>query len=246
MRRAGVTRPRRRLQYAKVASIAASVVMSSDTDSIPDSPRGAVARAELAAIVATGALHVASELWLGESTALGLSATATGFWAGYLLWRLARSAGIAREWGMRRDNFRTAWRAQLAFLVPGAAALIVLAAVLGQLAFPPTFWLTLALYPLWGTAQQFALQNLIAANVATMLRRPVMVALIAASLFAASHYPRMDLLVLTFAAGVPLTLIYRRNPNLWAVGLAHGILGSLAVYLVAGEDPGALILEMVR
>jgi len=42
------------------------------------------------------------------------------------------------------------------------------------------------------------------------------------------------------------TPIYRRFPNLWAVGLAHGLLGALAFYLVLGEDPGADILQHLK
>ena len=64
-------------------------------------------------------------------------------------------------------------------------------------------------------------------------------------MFAASHYPRLELVVLTFVAGIFLTLIYRRAPNLWAIGIVHGLLGSLAFYIVLGEDPGAFILEFL-
>ena len=46
-------------------------------------------------------------------------------------------------------------------------------------------------------------------------------------------------------AGVFLTLIYQRFPNLWAVGIVHGILGSLAVYIVLKEDPGATIFSFI-
>ena len=104
-------------------------------------------------------------------------------------------------------------------------------------------WVTLALYPLWGTAQQFALQNLIARNLTGLTANPLAIACIASVLFGLSHYPRLDLALLTLAAGIPFTLIFRRRPNLWAVGIAHGILGTLAVYWVAGEDPGAMILQ---
>jgi membrane protease YdiL (CAAX protease family) len=46
-------------------------------------------------------------------------------------------------------------------------------------------------------------------------------------------------------AGFFFTAIYRRVPNLWAVGLVHGILGSLAIYFVSGEDPGAGLWNLV-
>ena len=108
---------------------------------------------------------------------------------------------------------------------------------------PYTFWLTIALYPVWGVAQQFALQNLIAKNIAGIFSKPVGVAVGSATLFAISHYPRLELVVLTFVSGIFFTLIYRKFQNLWAVGIAHGLLGSLAFYLVLNEDPGAVILR---
>jgi len=74
-------------------------------------------------------------------------------------------------------------------------------------------------------------------------RQPV--ALAASTLFGISHYPRVDLMLLTLVSGLFFTLIYRRFPNLWAVGIAHGALGSLAIYLVLEEDPGAAILGYI-
>ena len=100
----------------------------------------------------------------------------------------------------------------------------------------------MALYPVWGIAQQFALQNLIANNLSGFISKPLGIAVLAATLFALSHYPRLELVALTFVAGVFFTLIYRKNPNLWAVGIAHGLLGSMAFYIVLQEDPGAVII----
>jgi membrane protease YdiL (CAAX protease family) len=78
-----------------------------------------------------------------------------------------------------------------------------------------------------------------------MLSNPLAIAATASVLFALSHYPRVDLMILTLIGGMFFTLIYRRYPNLWAVGIAHGVLGALAVYLVVKEDPGAVILNYV-
>ena len=64
-------------------------------------------------------------------------------------------------------------------------------------------------------------------------------------LFAASHIPRLPLVALTSVSGFFLTMVYRRMPNLWAVGIVHGVLGSLAVYLVSDEDPGVGLWTLV-
>ncbi|MFQ5932728.1 MAG: type II CAAX prenyl endopeptidase Rce1 family protein, partial [Nitrospiraceae bacterium] len=112
----------------------------------------------------------------------------------------------------------------------------------GSIYLPVTFWLTLGLYPAWGIAQQFALQNLIVRNLTGLLSHPVAIAGVAALLFGIAHYPRVSLVMLTVCAGFFFTLIYQRFPNLWAVGIVHGILGALVFYILLGKDPGAEIL----
>jgi membrane protease YdiL (CAAX protease family) len=149
---------------------------------------------------------------------------------------------VLRVWGFRTDNFREAALAQLRFLAVGIVVLLAYAVVTASPGLPSTFWLTVALYPLWGIAQQFALQNLIANNLTAFISKPFGIAVAAASLFALSHYPRLELVTLTFVAGIFFTLIYRKYPNLWAVGIAHGLLGSMAFYIVLEEDPGAVII----
>ena len=197
---------------------------------------------ELVAVLLAGLGHVIVEIGSSELVARGYNAVVSIAFVAYVAWRIPRTPGVLRTWGLRRDNFFPALRAHLGFVAVGASGLIVFAGIAGSLALPHTFWVTLALYPVWGLAQQFALQNLIARNLSAVLTAPAGLAIAAATLFALSHYPRLELVALTFVAGVVFTLIYRRYPNLWAVGIAHGTLGSLAVYLVLGEDPGAAIV----
>lgn len=200
---------------------------------------------ELVAILLVGLLHVVTELRFSESAAQRYNAVVSVVGLGYLIWRGRRSKGAMRAWGMRRDNFWPALRAQSIFGAACALALIAFGVATGSLALPKSFWLTVGIYPVWGVAQQFALQSLIARNVAGLLSRPIAIAIVASALFAAAHYPRIELVVLTGVAGVFLTLIYRRIPNLWAVGIVHGMLGSLAYYIVLEEDPGAAILRLL-
>ena len=200
-------------------------------------------RGELVAVVSAGALHVATELYFSEKVALWVSAALAVGFLGYLVWRVRRHPGQLRAWGMRADNLGETLGPHLAFAAIGSALVLWIGATVGTIQFPRTFWLTLLLYPIWGTAQQFALQNLLARNVYAITSNMLLVSIVAAALFGASHYPRLWLVALTAGAGFPFTIMYRRYPNLWAVGIAHGILGSLAVYSVLGEDPGAAILS---
>ena len=198
---------------------------------------------ELAAIGLAGLVHIGLEVGISERAGLWFSAAAAMAFVGYLVWRARGGSAVRHMWGMRRDNFWSALRAQLVFGACGATVMIAYAATVGAVTLPWGFWLTLVLYPVWGTIQQFALQNLIARNVIGFVSHPIAVA--AAVLFATSHIPRWPLVALTLVSGFFFTLIYRRRPNLWAVGIVHGVLGSLAVYLVSGEDPGAVIWNMV-
>ena len=198
---------------------------------------------ELVAILLLGLGHIVLEVSFSGTEAAIYNAVVSVSFLAYLAWRIRRTPGVMRIWGFRVDNLWPAFRAYLPFLGAAIATLVVFAVVTDSPGLPRTFWLTVALYPVWGTAQQFALQNLIANNIAGPLQRPIAIAAVAALLFAASHYPRKELVALTFVAGVVFTLIYRRHPNLWAVGTVHGLLGSMTFYIVLGEDPGGLIIH---
>ena len=148
-------------------------------------------------MVAAGAAHVATEVAFSEALAYRVSAGIGVVVIAYLVWRVRRLPNIVRAWGMRRDNFVECLWPHLGFAALGVPALVGLGAALGPLSLPPTFWLVLALYPLWGIAQQFALQNLLARNVAALVPNRYAIAAIAAVLFAVAHYPRLDLVGLT-------------------------------------------------
>lgn len=192
---------------------------------------------ELGCLVLIGIGHCLLEIFSTEQVALAFTALAVVGFAGYVAWRARRQPGLLHSWGLRSDNLAAALPAHAAFAVLGSLGLIALGAVGGQLETPATFWLLLLVYPLWGGAQQFALQNFVGANVARFAKSEGVVALTTGLLFGLSHVPRWDLTLLTLTSGVAFTWIYRRFPNLWAVALAHGVLGTLAIHFVVGEDP---------
>ena len=195
---------------------------------------------ELIAIVTAGAAHVVTELAFGATAARVFNVTVSVLFLGYVIWRLSRTKGAPRAWGMRLDNLGSASRAHLAFAAVAVVGFMAYGLLFDSLHLPRAFWPTVGIYPVWGIAQQFALQNLLARNLRTILRHPATVALVASILFSAAHYPQLQLVALTVVAGFFFTLIYHRHPNLWAVGIAHGILGILAFYIVIGADPGAV------
>lgn len=199
---------------------------------------------ELIATLAAAGGHVGLEVFVSATAAPRIyNAAAVAAFAVYFLWRAATTDGALREWGFRRDNFLPALRANLHFGFVATLAMLGYGLAAGTLPVPSEFWLALALYPVWGIAQQFALQNLVARNLRDLVPHPLLRAFAAAALFSAAHYPRLELMGLVFPAGLVFVWIYQRRPNLWAVGLVHAWLGALAIYVVLEENPLGILMR---
>lgn len=201
---------------------------------------------ELAAVLVLGAAHVVIEVTLDLRFSRVFNAAALTICLVYLGWRLSTSQDVLHVWGIRADNFWSALRAQLLFVGPATAVLLVVGLLRGNAPVPPTFWLVCGLYPLFGVAQQFVLQNLIVFNLRDLLRHDGLCAFVAALLFSLSHLPRTSLSAFAFVGSFFFTLIHQRRPNIWAVGIMHGLLAALVFYMILGEDPGAKVLHLLN
>jgi membrane protease YdiL (CAAX protease family) len=194
---------------------------------------------EAATVIATSAANFLAEtVWHAKGPVV---AAAAAGWLIYLLGRVRREPDLWRDWGFRTDNLGASLReASLA----GAAALALIVPFAfwrGHFPPPPSFWAVAALYPLWGLAQQFLLNALLARNLRPFLGDRAVV-LTAAAFFSLAHAPDWPLMGLTFAIGLPWVWLYLRRPNLWVLGLWHGLLGAAAWYGVLGRDAlGALL-----
>jgi membrane protease YdiL (CAAX protease family) len=197
---------------------------------------------ELALVIGCGVGNFLFESVLHAKTVFIIVAAST--WLGYVLWRWRRDRGVLHTWGLRRDNLAAAARAALLITVP----LVICGTAYGFTTrhFPPPrgFWLILLLYPAWGIAQQFLLNAMLARNLSTLLPAWAVV-LVSAVLFAAAHAPDLPVVALTLPAGALWVLMYRRWPNLWALGIAHGIIGTVVFYGVLGRDPLAFLLGKI-
>ncbi|HLG42841.1 MAG TPA: CPBP family glutamic-type intramembrane protease [Planctomycetota bacterium] len=160
-------------------------------------------------------------------------------WVLYVFWRARGTPGQLREWGIRADTFKPAAIACAAAGLPALAAMTVYGFVAGNLPPPWSFWVILAIYPAWGLVQQFLLNAILASNLRTLLPAWATVPM-AAVLFGLAHAPDWALVGLTGAAGLMWVPIYLWRPNLWMLGLAHGILGAVAYYAVLGRDAWVL------
>ncbi|HKE44555.1 MAG TPA: hypothetical protein VKB41_08455 [Steroidobacteraceae bacterium] len=134
-----------------------------------------------------------------------------------------RRGESARQIGFRLDNWSTAFRG--AFIAVGIAAcfFLVLGAVLDTWHFPSVRQVMTAApwMVAWGTAQQYGLLCFFYQRLLEILQGPRAATLGAATLFAVFHVPNPLLLSVTLAAGIVSCTLYRRAPNVLALGLAH-------------------------
>ncbi|OFV79465.1 MAG: hypothetical protein A2Y78_04960 [Acidobacteria bacterium RBG_13_68_16] len=197
---------------------------------------------ELTLVIASGVGNVVFEDLLHAKTAFVIAAAAV--WLAYVLWRRRVDRAVLHTWGLRRDNLAAAGKAAVAVAAPLAVCAVAYGFAAAHFPPPRGFWLILLLYPAWGIAQQFLLNAMLARNLSAVL--PGWAAVLASAvLFAASHAPDLPVVALTVPAGALWVLMYRRWPNLWALGIAHGILGTLVFYGVLGRDPLALLLGTI-
>jgi hypothetical protein len=149
------------------------------------------------------------------------------------------------RWGFRGKNFVRCFLTATLLAVPILAAMAGFAASRGKLTFPTHGWILLALYPIWGTIQQFLVQALVVGNVAKsgLTLSPAAIVLIGATVFAMAHLSNLRLLIATFALGLVFVPLYLRYRNLWPLGLYHGWLGTFFYFWILHRDPWSKLLK---
>jgi membrane protease YdiL (CAAX protease family) len=151
------------------------------------------------------------------------------------LWALARSVDP--------QGGRGAWVASLGFT---AAALLVLALVALSAASAAGVpagerfgnWHVLAaaaLYLPWALLQQYIFQFYWFGRWLQLAPAPLAVALTAVA-FAAVHFPRWPVMLVTLVAGAVWALIYLRWRRLLPLAVSHALLGTALHYWVFGND----------
>ena len=70
-----------------------------------------------------------------------------------------------------------------------------------------------------------------------LIDRPWLTVLLSAAFYASVHVEDLRLLARTFGAGLVWSSIYRRVPNIIALGLSHGVLGAVTYPLLLGDNP---------
>jgi len=80
-------------------------------------------------------------------------------------------------------------------------------------------------YIVWALMQQFILQSYFLLRLLRLLPGKVLPVLVATGIFALAHLPNPILTPLTFVWGVISCVLFLRYRNIYALGLAHGIMG---------------------
>lgn len=148
----------------------------------------------------------------------------------------------ARDIGLRLDNFGQ------------AARLLVLPTAVQTLFLLCVGWLTSSInfarcgggqsilgMPLlgvfWGLLQQYALQGFINRRAQVVWGQGWTSVTVVALIFAALHLPNPWLTLATFSGGLVWAYVYQRAPNLFALGLSHGL---MTWVLISTVPPQAL------
>jgi hypothetical protein len=143
---------------------------------------------------------------------------------------LTLSVVLAR--GQSRDELGLGARGLIPslWILPAAIALTALslfvAAKLGSL--HPLYkadFAHISGYVLWTIYQQFLLQDYFMDRLLRLLSNESAALTLAGVLFAAAHLPNLVLTAATLIWGIASCALFRRYRNVWALGLAQGLLG---------------------
>ncbi len=186
-------------------------------------------------IVAWIVMPFAPEAWLGLFP-LGLAVVLI-----YLSHRTRHET--RREIGWRFDNFGQAWRLLALPMLLGGCVILAFGWLKGSLHFDKALlWRWSLWLPVWGLLQQYVLQGFINRRAQIVCGKSgIGSVLIVAAVFALLHLPNPWLALWTFAGGAIYAHVYQRAPNLFALGLSHGLMA-----LVLASSLSAATLNNLR
>ena len=174
---------------------------------------------------------IATFLWFGRRSFPGANPVFAVLLLAILVYAHRLAGEGFREVGFRRDTFAATGRLLLPLMFIGATLIIAAALALDGMQFP-TWQAGLrraAEFVALGIVQQYLLVGFFFRRV-ERITSPGLAPALTASIFALLHLPNVFLMVVTFVAGIIACLVYRRSPNLWANGLAHGLMSVLLYY----------------
>lgn len=143
--------------------------------------------------------------------------------------RRERTASLGLRWG----NFHECMESLAPALLLIALALMGAGLLLETIRpMTPEYGLMCLLaYCPWGIFQQYLLNGYIA-NRLLAVYSPRSVPLISAALFAGAHLPNWFLMLVTFGMGYVSTRLFMRYRNIYFLGLAHAVIGTLLFVMI--------------
>ncbi|MGA7908873.1 MAG: CPBP family intramembrane glutamic endopeptidase [Candidatus Sulfotelmatobacter sp.] len=145
---------------------------------------------------------------------------------------LVVTAGVvlARNWDRDELGFGVRGLVRSLWILPAAIALALLSILIAKKigTLHPLYkgdFAHITGYVLWTIYQQFLLQDYFMPRLLRLLSRESAAVTFAGALFAAAHMPNLTLGAATLVWGIVSCALFRRYNNLWALGLAQGLLG---------------------
>jgi hypothetical protein len=143
----------------------------------------------------------------------------------------------AADLGIRFDTFWRALREGVLVMAPALVLAAALGVYLGGGVPLDPGRTALALvwgYP-WALFQQYGLQCVIGRRLGEVIHNPAGHDVACAALFGALHLPNPFLTIVTFGAGYCFCALFRRCPNLFALGLAHTLASTILYHFLPAQ-----------
>jgi membrane protease YdiL (CAAX protease family) len=194
------------------------------------------------ALLAVVFILILSYIWGWQHSFGGATAVFAIALIGALASGHAADGGSFCDAGFRLDTFMTASAllAPLTGLV--IASVLFVGHLLGSARFPaaadagPSLIEAIA----FGLAQQYVLLAFFYRRLERLLGRNAFTVMATAAVFSLFYLPNPFLSIVTLIAGLIATIVYRRAPNLWVNGIAHGLISYHLYYALPSEITGAL------
>ncbi|HET9396377.1 MAG TPA: CPBP family glutamic-type intramembrane protease, partial [Nitrospiraceae bacterium] len=207
-----------------------------------------IAAAELAAMSGL----ILSYIWIWQRTFPGsFLVCAAGYFGIGILGHRLRGESL-QSIGVRFDNWMPAMRNAAVVVVIAVTATLIAGALLDSWHFPK--WevalLALPVSMIWATAQQYGLLCVFYRRSQDAFGNFAVAVFAAAGLFAVFHLPNSFLMAVTLVAGVAACVLYRYQPNIIVIGIAHALISFTLYHALPGKvttnlrvGPGYLTIE---
>lgn len=177
-------------------------------------------------------LLIASFMWLWRRTFPGSTLVFAVVLGLVLVWSHRSRGDSLRDLGFRIDTAARTASLFAPIVIVVVAVTLAVGALLESWRFPAADGAldTLLAVAVFGLSQQYVLLGFYYRGFASILRSPVLAALLTALVFAGFHIPNPFLMCVTFAVAPISIAVYRRSPNLPVSGLAHGLISFTLYY----------------